>query len=129
MKRLNMSTFASVLALLSVMVLGCAEVQKPSLDAEPYYIRGFKWAKIDRYDLAINDFTKAIDINPRYAEAYSKRGAAYINKGEYDKAISDSNKAIEINPNYAEAYGHRGWAYGEKASMTRLSLIPIRPLR
>jgi hypothetical protein len=36
MKRLNMSTFAAVLALLSVMVLGCAEVQKPSSDDNFY---------------------------------------------------------------------------------------------
>jgi tetratricopeptide (TPR) repeat protein len=35
-----------------------------------------------KYDLAIIEFTKAIEINPRYAQAYNNRGLAYDAKGE-----------------------------------------------
>ena len=58
-------------------------------------------------DLAIVEFTKAIEINPRFAEAYHERGLAYDAKGEYDLAISDYNKALEINLRYERAYNHR----------------------
>ena len=67
-----------------------------------------------QYDKAISDYTKAIEINPRFAEAYYNRGLAYGKKGQYDKAISDYTKAIEINPRFAEAYNNRGDAYGRK---------------
>lgn len=65
-------------------------------------------------NLAIIEFTKAIEINPRYAEAYHERGLAYDAIGEYDLAISDYNKAIEINPSYERAYNHRRLAKSAK---------------
>ncbi|MHA2315701.1 MAG: tetratricopeptide repeat protein [Candidatus Hermodarchaeia archaeon] len=65
-------------------------------------------------NLAIIEFTKAIEINPGYAEAYHERGLAYDAKGEYDLAISDYNKAIEINPRYERAYNHRRLAKNAK---------------
>ncbi len=70
------------------------------------------YAAKGQYDRAIALFSKALEINPRYAEAYNNRGIAYAKgKGQYDKAISDYDKAIEINPRYAEAYNNRAIAY------------------
>jgi len=60
-----------------------------------------------KINLAIIEFTTAIEINPRYAEAYHERRLAYDAKCEYDLAISDYNKAIEINPRYEKAYNNR----------------------
>jgi len=82
--------------------------------ADAYCIRGAHYAGKVQYDLAISEFTKAIEINPRFAGAYYNRGFAYAKKGQYDFAISDINKAIEINPMYAEAYCIRGIAYSGK---------------
>ena len=74
------------------------------------------FAEKGNYDRAIALFSKALEINPRYAAAYNNRGVAYAKgKGQYDKAISDYNKAIEINPGLAEAYDNRGITYKEKA--------------
>ncbi len=70
-------------------------------------------------NLAIVEFTKAIEINPSYAEAYHERGLAYDAKGEYDRAISDYNKAIEINPSYEKAYNHRRLATNAKGNNDR----------
>ena len=64
-------------------------------------------------------FTKAIEINPNYAEAYHERGLAYDAIGEYDRAISDYNKAIEINPKYEKAYNHRRLAKSAKGRNDR----------
>jgi len=70
-------------------------------------------------NLAIIEFTKAIEINPRYVEAYHERGLAYDAKGEYDLAISDYNKVIEINLRYERAYNHRRLAKNAKGKDDR----------
>lgn len=61
-----------------------------------------------KYNEAITEFSKFIEISPNYAEAYSNRGTAYDEKGNYDQAISDFTKAIELNPSYIIAYFNRG---------------------
>lgn len=68
-------------------------------------------------DKQIELYTKAIELNPNYAEAYNNRGVAYYDKGEFNKAIEDYNKAIELNPNDAEAYNNRGVAYKKKGDI------------
>ena len=66
------------------------------------------------YEIAISDFTRAIEINPNLADAYNNRAAAYNYKSSYDQAIYDCNKAIELDPNSAQAYNNRIFAYYSK---------------
>ncbi len=73
---------------------------------------GVAYTHKGEYDRAIDDYNKAIEINPKNSMAYNNRGFVYdIHKGEYDKAINDYNKAIEINPKDDMAYTDRGNAY------------------
>ena len=62
-------------------------------------------------ELAIEEFSKAIALNPQLAEAYYERGVAYGNMVEYERAIADLSEAIRINPQYAEAYFSRAVGY------------------
>jgi tetratricopeptide (TPR) repeat protein len=59
---------------------------------------------------AIEDYTKAIESDPKYAEAYCNRGAAKYKLGDYKGAVEDCNKAIEFNQKFAIAYYNRGSA-------------------
>ena len=61
--------------------------------------------------MAIEDFDRAIRIDPEFAMAYSNRGYAYLNKEQYDRAVVDCTKAINLNPGDAVAYLNRGTAY------------------
>ena len=79
-----------------------------------YNNQGITYYQKGDYDRAIRDFTKAIEINPRYAKAYNYRGSAYGEKGDYDQAIRDFTKAIEINPKNSNAYAGRSWVWGKK---------------
>jgi len=95
-------------------LFSCATIQQTQLkssDAAGHNNRGFDYYQIGRYDQAISEFSKAIEINPRLAIPYNNRGAAYLSKGEYEQAILDLSKAIEIRPRLALAYSNRGWAY------------------
>ena len=88
-------------------------------DASFYNNRGIDYGEKGEHDLAIKDFTKAIELKPDYALSYNNRGAVYRSKGEYDLAIEDCNKAIELKPDYAEPYSNRGAAYRNKGDYER----------
>jgi tetratricopeptide (TPR) repeat protein len=115
MKRFDMSTILTVAVLIIVIVAGCAETQRPSLEPESHFERALAYHGNGQYDRAISDYNKAIRIDPRHAAAYYHRGHAYADKGQYDydRAISDFSKAIKINPKYATAYYNRGLAYAQ----------------
>ena len=83
-----------------------------------YYI-GLSHQFRKRFDDAIENFNRAIEQNPHFAEAYYYRGSAYLNlarddKHKYECAIKDLTEAIRLNPNYEEAYNVRGLVYHHK---------------
>lgn len=75
---------------------------------------GLNLDKQNRYDEAISEYTKAIELNPNSEAAYLDRGNDYVRKLQFDLAIADFNKAIELNPNDEAAYLARGIAYINK---------------
>ena len=58
------------------------------------------------YD-AIEEYSKAIEINPEDASAYYNRGNKKSDLKDYRGAIKDYSKAIEIDPENASAYYNR----------------------
>ncbi len=61
---------------------------------------------------AMDDFSKAISLNPNHSELYVNRGNVYKDIGEYQNAILDFSKSISMNPNCVMAYISLGNAYG-----------------
>lgn len=53
---------------------------------------------------AIQNFSKAIQIKPKYSDAYWGRGMARKMKNEYKEASQDLEKAIQLDPKNYEAY-------------------------
>ena len=64
-----------------------------------YNNRGSAKFNLKDYQGAIEDYDKAIELDPNYAKAYNNRGAAKGNLGDNQGAIKDYDKAIEIDPN------------------------------
>lgn len=61
------------------------------------------------YKEAIDEYLKAIKLNPKFPESYYNMGSVkYNNLKDYQGAIPDFNKAIELNPNHITAYTNRG---------------------
>ncbi|XP_033125868.1 tetratricopeptide repeat protein 13-like [Anneissia japonica] len=103
-----------------------------------YHARGAAYAKKGiqyplNAELAIQDFTKAIEIDPDVAESWEKRAEeaikvfeqtlkqkpelvdcirslahAYRELGDYDSALKQFNKALTIDPNHVQSLQLRG---------------------
>jgi tetratricopeptide (TPR) repeat protein len=61
---------------------------------------------------AIQDYTKAIEINPAFYEAYYYRALSLYNIKQFNNAIVDFTKALELNTTLTEAYYYRGITKG-----------------
>ena len=103
--------------------VGFAYIQRsnapyPTPDAKEYLRRGAEALQRGQYSEAIEDFTKAIELEPD-ADTYYIRGRAYGRQREYDRAIQDFTKTTELNPEFADAYYARGNAYGRQGEHDR----------
>jgi tetratricopeptide (TPR) repeat protein len=87
--------------------------------ATRYLNRGNAYKDKGLYDRAIQDYDRAIELDPKYADAYYNRGNAYKDKGLYDRAIQNYDRAIELDPKDAFAYYNRGNAYQDKGLYDR----------
>jgi tetratricopeptide (TPR) repeat protein len=59
--------------------------------------------------VAIADYTKAIELDPRNPAFYNSRGRAYQQLGDMSGATADFDKAIETDPKFAASYINRGY--------------------
>lgn len=76
-----------------------------------YYRNGILNYKLKKYDDAIKDFSKAIEINSKMYNYFYLRGSCYLENRKIKKAISDFNIAIKLNPNNTNTYSKLGYAY------------------
>ena len=64
-----------------------------------YYTRSILWGNLGKWDKAIDDITKSIEINPNDAESFKTRAEMYVNTKYYEEAIDDLNHALTIDSN------------------------------
>jgi lipoprotein NlpI len=90
--------------------------EMPALQ-EPYNLRGVARTADGSSDLALQDFDRALQINPHYAEAYFNRGNTNRALLKYADALRDYSLAIENNPTMVEAYLNRGTVSAARSDM------------
>ena len=59
----------------------------------------------------MDDFDRAIQLDPKLDAAYNGRSAVHYKLGNFKKAITDASKAIELNSKNAGAYNNRALSY------------------
>lgn len=64
-----------------------------------------------RFESAVEEYKKALAVNPRYADIRNHLGMALYALSRYDEAIEEFNHAIAINQKYIEAYVNLAIAY------------------
>jgi tetratricopeptide (TPR) repeat protein len=81
------------------------------LSAFEWLESGYKNHMQGDFKAAIADYTKAIELNPKFDLAYNNRGITYHILGKYNEALVEYSKSIELNPQNADAYLNGGMTY------------------
>ena len=83
--------------------------------AADYNNRGIAKVKKGDIDGAIADYSRALKLDPKFADAYTNRGIAKVRKDDFDGAIADYSRALKLDPKFAAAYRRRGIAEQDKS--------------
>jgi tetratricopeptide (TPR) repeat protein len=118
-----------LLVLLALPMIGFGQT------AKEYFNKALDYAENEQYQLAIDNYTKCLRLEPddaNKATAYHNRGISYRKLENYTAAIADYTSAIRIDPDYAKAYYNRGYAYDDLENYTAAiadytSAIKINP--
>jgi tetratricopeptide (TPR) repeat protein len=98
-----------------------AETAQRSKQGEEHFKLGTK-AYLDRnYALAIEEYRKSVEVNPRSPVAYSNLAYVYYDSGDFDKALEYHLRAIDIDIN--TAVSHYGLALIYEARGDRANAI------
>ena len=73
-----------------------------------YNIIGSANQSLGNLEKAVEDFKKAVSINPDFSEAYNNMGTTLKNQDKLEEAITAYEKAISLRPNYAQAFYNLG---------------------
>ncbi|MEH2445146.1 MAG: tetratricopeptide repeat protein [Nostoc sp.] len=73
--------------------------------------RGETYRLMERYPEALQDFDRAIELDPKYDWAIALRGLTFCLMERYLEALEDIDRAIELNPKLHWAIAHRGVTY------------------
>ena len=68
---------------------------------------------------AIDDFTRAIEIQPQFAENWNKRATAYYLMGDLEQSLHDCDEVIRRNPSHFGALSGYGLIYVQRGELER----------
>ena len=74
----------------------------------PIISRGMEYHESGDYLSALEEFDKAIALNPNSYQAHFQRGRVLTDINDYNGALADFEKALAIDPTRAEAFNGRG---------------------
>lgn len=91
----------------SIFTLSCIGSQVLfAQNATNYLSQGKAKSEAGAYAQAIQDFTRAINLNSQLDDAYHYRGEAYFRIRRYSNALEDFDKAIKLDPRQSSASYH-----------------------
>ena len=89
----------------------CRQTFFVSKAVDAFYDSGKLYHIDGQHELAIQDYTEAIRLDPQYAIACRGRGVVYSDLAQHQRSIQDYDEAIPLDPLDAIAYHWRGFAY------------------
>ena len=82
-------------------------------ELEKRLIRFSCYMRLEKYDLALQDINKVIDINPELPYLYSYRGKLFFLAKQRNKAIEDYKKAIALDVEDTDNYIYLSKLYSQ----------------
>ena len=68
------------------------------------HLYGFIFFNLKNYDQAINFWTKAVTIDPKFVDGLNNLGNAFSKINRFDEAVKYLNRALKIKPDFFESY-------------------------
>ncbi len=119
----------SGVAVLVVLVVWFAyKLTADPQQARQSYDAGVRLFKGTKYQQAILNFDRTIDLDSRNVEAYRMRARAHLGEGDRDAAIMDFTSAIKLAPKDAGALLERGMIYMDKKDYAKTIADATRAL-
>lgn len=84
-----------------------AEALDETSQAVAHKVRGAARHSMGKFNLAVQDYSEAIKIEPNYPDAFNNRGTAWFDMGKFLAALADFDKAVELKPDYDLAIFNR----------------------
>lgn len=88
----------------------------------------FAWLQIGQFDKALEDYTAALEADPRSSYALYNRGILNDRLGCYAAAIKDFSAAIEMEPGNSDFFHNRGYALRKLVSAQETSPSRLQPV-
>ena len=89
--------------------LNIAKKVKPNHELLNLY--GVILFELKKYDQAVTQLKKSIEINPDYYQGYNSLGNIFFKKNDLNAALEAYQKAIDLKFDYYETYHNRGNVY------------------
>ncbi|MBI2480742.1 MAG: tetratricopeptide repeat protein [Planctomycetia bacterium] len=80
--------------------------------------RGVSYALAGKYEKAIADFTRVVELRPDYPNGWFNRAEIRYELGHFEQAITDYTKTLELNPADFGAHTSRGHTYYQLRKFT-----------
>jgi tetratricopeptide (TPR) repeat protein len=85
-----------------------------SISAEDHYYAGIDFFGEGKLDQAIAEYTRALELEPKFADALHGLAQAYYAKEDFDRTIEAARRIIELDPDDILAWTTISRAYQRK---------------
>lgn len=101
-------------------------------EALDLFDRGKTLIELRRYDEALSNLEKAVQLEPTYTEVWLERGKAFEELQKYEEALKSYEQALTVRSDYSEAWYRRGLVLeqlkrNEEAIISLDNAIEIQP--
>ncbi len=76
------------------------------------------------FDQAISDFSRSVQLDPKFPDAWFQRGMVYLNQFKPNKGLPDLDQAIKLYPKYSYYYFGRA-EYYMKEGKFKLAIVDL----
>ncbi|MBX3266587.1 MAG: tetratricopeptide repeat protein [Acidobacteria bacterium] len=127
---MHKSILSALFAAFVVLTVVSQSFAQPN--AEAFFVSGTEHLNSGRFEQAIAEFSRAIQLDPRFVNAYNNRGIAYKRLNQLDRSIADFTKGISIDPKDADLFSNRASVYAlqknyDRAEMDYSEAIRLAP--
>lgn len=112
----------AALALPIIVVAGCASTPVPAVDStkmsEGYMTQGYAYLEAGKNELALSEFHRSIQENPKNKWAHYYLGVTNDRLGKLKEAEEFYREGVEIDSSFSEAYNALGVVYSKQQKWT-----------